>query len=269
MNAVPKATPTYTVAPVQGRAVARAADGWECPECAGAGVVRRVGEDGYPVVGPCGCRAFSRRMELFNRAGVPGLFADSRLDTFAPRTDSQGDGWKAARELVRSYPLERRGLVMLGPVGVGKTHLAAAIVRELTLEKGVPCLFCDFVQLLHDLKATYERREGSAALLEPLARVEVLVIDDLGKGRGTDWELDVLDDLVSRRYNADATTVATTNHLDREMDSRERRSGFVADTLAQRVGTRIQSRLHGMCEFYEMDGEDFRRSRRVRRGPRR
>ncbi len=260
--------PAYVIAPREGAAVASPAPGWSCPDCDGAEVVRHEGEEGYPVVRPCGCRDFRRRIELFNRAGIPGRFFASMFDTFSPSTEKQRDAQRAARDLVRNYPLETRGLILLGPVGVGKTHLAAAMVRELTLEKGKACRFCDFVQLLHDLKAAYERREGAAELVEPLTRVDVLVIDDLGKGRGTEWEMDVLDDLVSRRYNAGRTTIATTNHLDREPKAAERHAGFVSDTLTQRVGVRIQSRLHGMCDFHEMDGEDFRRSRRTRRGRR-
>lgn len=258
----------YVVEPREGRAVARPSPGWTCPECEEAEVIREEGEDGYPRVRPCDCRSFRRRIELFNRARIPGRFHAARFDTFSPKNERQGDAMQAARDLVRTYPADDRGLVLTGPVGVGKTHLAAAIVRELTIERGTPCRFCDFVQLLHDLKAAYERREGATELVEPLTRVDVLVIDDLGKGRGTEWEMDVLDDLISRRYNAGRTTVATTNHLDREPDAAQRRSGFVADTLIQRVGVRIQSRLHGMCDFHELDGEDFRRSRRTRRGRR-
>jgi len=265
----------YTVAPAGQWAVARLTDPDGCPECGGAGVSVTQDEAGQRTVKPCSCRTLRRKVELFNRARVPAHYANRTIDTYSPTGhESQGDAHQKARDLIRTYPIENRGLVLTGPVGVGKTHLAAGIVRELTLEKGVPCRFVDFLALLHDLKATYERRAGTAELMESLAEVDVLVIDDLGKGRGNDWELEVLDELVGRRYNAGSMLIATTNYRDvaprvprgRDREPGENRDGFVYESLQQRVGDRIYSRLLGMCAVLPMEGDDYRRSAAMKRG---
>lgn len=256
---------SYVVAPAGPYAVARLTRPDGCPECGGRGVVAETDERGRRTMRPCGCRAERRRVELFNRARVPAHYADRPIGTFSPSGhESQGRAFQAARTLIEEFP-ETRGLVLSGPVGVGKTHLAAGIVRELTLEAGVPCAFVDFLALLHDLKATYERREGTAALMESLAEVDVLVIDDLGKGRGNDWELEVLDELVGRRYNAGSTLIATTNYRDQVAGESHAREGFSSESLAQRVGDRIYSRLCGMCDLIEVEGADYRLSRAARR----
>ncbi len=243
-------------------AVARATT--VCPDCGDSGFVSHRDDNGYRVMRPCHCRALARRITLFNQAGVPALFAGCSLDTFRPSNERLGDAHAAASEMTQNFALgARQGLLLMGPVGVGKTHLAVAIVRKLTLDMGISCRFVDFLQLLQDLKASYEKRAGTADLLEPLGGVDVLVIDDLGKGRGSDWEGDVLDDLVSRRYNSGGTTVATTNFRDRDRDTSgsSHRNAFAHETLAQRVGDRIYSRLRAMCQFVEVDGDDFRQSR--------
>jgi len=257
----------YVVAPAGPWAVARQTHPDGCPECHGSGVVQATDDDGRRMVRPCACRDERRRVELFNRAHLPAHYADRAIGTFSPSGhESQGIAHQAARDLIRTYPLETRGLVFSGPVGIGKTHLAAGIVRELTLEKGIPCAFVDFLQLLRDLKATFERRAGTAALLESLAGVEVLVIDDLGKGHGSDWEIEVLDELVGYRYNAGSTLIATTNYRDQLASESRAREGFFSETLQRRVGDRIYSRLRGMCSLIAMEGADYRQSAAAKRG---
>ena len=249
----------YRIVADGGRAVAQPTSTTTCAICKGRGTVSSRDEQGYERVRACECQLLRRRIDLFNRAGIPGLFANSSFDTFRPDTDNLGIASQAAQDLVRGYMKEARGLCLLGTVGVGKTHLAVAIIRKLTLDKGVTCRFCDNLQLLEDLKMAYEKREGTAELLEPLGTVDVLVVDDLGKGRGSEWEKTILDDLIGRRYNADATTIVTTNYPDED----PKHEGF--QTLQQRVGDRVHSRLHGMCTFMEMEGQDFRLTRATRR----
>ncbi len=259
------AVPPYVVHVDGSRAVARPRDDGPCPVCDGRGTTTFRDEAGYEIHRPCACRQLARRLELFNRAGIEAHYADARLETFQPTNEDIGEAHAAAVEFVRRYPATTRGLLFSGPVGVGKTHLAVAVVRELTLERGVPSRFIDFLALIQELRASFERGGGAAALLERLATVELLVIDDLGKGRGNEWELEVLDDLVGRRYNAGATTIVTTNYRDATPTQGDRTAdSFIHESLQQRVGTRIHSRLHEMCAFHDMEGRDFRRTRRSR-----
>ncbi|HMV67806.1 MAG TPA: ATP-binding protein, partial [Myxococcota bacterium] len=165
---------------------------------------------------------------------------------------------------------ENRGLVLWGKVGRGKTHLMIALVRELVLRHGVSARFVEFSHLLADIKSSFERG-GTAALVEPLAQVDVLAIDELGKGRNTEFEGTVLDELVSRRYNAARTILATTNFEPRQA------SGVAAPNLADddaqraepalidRVSERVYSRLREMNDFVPVLGEDYRELKRHER----
>ena len=148
------------------------------------------------------------------------------------------------------------GSLFHGSTGTGKTYLTIAILRYLLINRGVRAHFSEFMHLLSALRASYGDRGQAEDVLRPLVDVPLLVIDELGKGRGTDWELSVLDELISKRYNAQRTTVFTTNY---GIESSPDGVGQAAASLLERVGVRIHSRLMVMCEPVRLTGYDYRR----------
>ena len=145
----------------------------------------------------------------------------------------------------------------MGASGLGKTHLAICAISELTLERGIKCLFTDFFDLLNDLKSAYSEGRPENQVIFPLVETEVLVIDELGKGRANEWELSVLDQLISKRYNSSKSTIITTNFVTKEVNSKLNRDN--KEILEYRIGERIASRLFEMCSFIYLEGRDFRR----------
>lgn len=168
---------------------------------------------------------------------------------------------------------ENRGLVLHGKVGRGKTHLMVAMLRELVFRHGISVRFVEFSHLLADLKAGFDQNLGAARLIDPLVAVDVLAIDELGKGRNTEFEGTVLDELISRRYNSAATILATTNYApDAKPTGRSVANAAevamgtrAAPSLPDRVGARVHSRLQEMCDFLPVDGLDHRELQRDRR----
>jgi DNA replication protein DnaC len=131
--------------------------------------------------------------------------------------------------------------------------------------------FVEFSHLILALKAGFSTKTSTTAILDPLLDVEVLAIDELGKGRCTDWELAVVDELISRRYNAMATILATTNYPPKLGHRRPPNamqgpanlsvSSGSQYTLAERIGDRVFSRLMEMAELQEVHGHDYRENR--------
>jgi DNA replication protein DnaC len=161
--------------------------------------------------------------------------------------------FKQAYCLVREYPANERGLLFAGPVGVGKTHLAVAILRGLT-EKGARCLFCEYGSLLKEIQDSYNpaSRTSEMSVLASVYEAEVLVLDELGASKPTEWVLDTMTQIIGRRYNDKKLTIFTTNYT----DERQNPSG---ETLQDRIGARLRSRLYEMCSTVLIDGEDYRR----------
>lgn len=229
-----------------------------CPECGGSAAVFVKNDRGYTCLGPCGlCGAVRLRVRRYNNARIPskyhGVF---RVDAMNPSDAEQIRAMSYVKSFVDRYPREN-GFLLMGAPGLGKTLLAVGAIAELTLQKAVDCVFTDFFFLLGDLRNAYSEGVSENEIIEPLTSAEVLVIDEMGKGRSSEWERGILDQLISRRYNSSKKTLVTTNYVAREFLSAN--SGTGTEVLEDRVGERIASRLYEMCEPLLLTGSDYRK----------
>ena len=122
----------------------------------------------------------------------------------------------AACKFVEEYPVDSTGLLLIGSIGVGKTHLAVGIIKELVLSKGIACLFYDYRELLKQIQNSYNDSVKATELdvLRPVFETEVLVLDELGAVKPTEWVWDTVSLILNTRYNDKRTTIITTNFSD-------------------------------------------------------
>ncbi len=222
-----------------------------CSFCFGSGMEVVAGKGARR----CRCRTGERRAKLFEAAHIPPRYGRCSLANYqvAPGNGTQLQAFNYAFKLVDEYPAVDRGLLLMGPVGTGKTHLSAAILRGL-IEKGIPCLFYEFGALLKEIQNSYNAVSQTSELkvLAPVYETEVLVLDELGAVKPTDWVRDTMMQIIGKRYNDRRLTIFTTNYLDTRRSPAE-------ETLEDRIGVRLRSRLYEMCKTVAVEGEDYRR----------
>lgn len=221
----------------------------ECPQCFGYGYIL----DSNPSqVCPCGIKARREVMARRTAAGIPPRFQEKSLANFrAPRGDREREAIRSvADSYARSFhPEESPGFVLRGITGCGKTHIAVGILRGV-LERGFSGYYCNFVDLLANIRASYDpdHPDSEDSLLEPLEKVDLLVLDDVGAESATDWVRDRLYLIINRRYEFKRPTVITTNCDEAELNAR--------------IGPRTASRLREMCtdDFPAFPRQDYRKA---------
>jgi DNA replication protein DnaC len=241
-----------------------------CKDCFGTGT--KIDPERGAML--CPCRRSVGAKNLFAAARIPPRYLKCSFESFKTEPNSSLDSALfQARHLVLDYPAVDRGILFMGPAGVGKTHLAVSIVKGL-IEKGFGCIFTESGLLLKQIKDSYNpiSKSSELSVLAPIYQADVLVLDELGAAVPSDWVRDTLYQIINTRYNQNRLTIFTTNYLDEarvpspEGDPAPRPFSNKSNpnrlremtTLEERIGSTLRSRLHEMCKKVMIEGEDYR-----------
>jgi DNA replication protein DnaC len=246
-----------------------------CPLCAGSGWKPVPGTPDGGVT-RCDCQLRARGGAMIAAARIPKRHEHCELSNFefeGPHAHLARARMAACR-FVEEYPVDKTGLLLVGKAGRGKTHLAVGIAKALMREKGIECVFYDYADLLKQIQDSYNPtvQATELGLLRPVFETEVLVLDDLGSVRPTEWRWDTVRLILNTRYNDSRTTIITTNFEDEpaakaslDPDAPRVSESFASarvaargDTLGDRIGERMRSRLHEMCRIVKVEGDDYR-----------
>ena len=246
----------------------------ECPHCDGTGW-RPVKIGSVRRVTRCDCEIEDRSGQLILLARIPRRYEHCAFENFDVRKDrlsGQANRYLElaklyAHRFVEEYPNDF-GLLFIGPTGAGKTHLAVAVLRELILRKGVPCLFYDFRDLLKTIQDSWNTvsQTSESQVLQRVLTTEVLLLDELAALNPSDWVKETLAHIVNTRYNQKLVTLITTTlpFAEASEDSDVRTPAGEAVPEVERTlnqyGVTLRSRLYEMCKVIEIQSDDYRKA---------
>src|SRR5216683_945635 len=224
-----------------------------CPHCYGTGMEVVPGEGARR----CRCQSPDHRQRLLQAARIPARYQHCTLQGYdAGDSDSKWVAKIEADRVINDFLIsDGRGLLFVGPVGVGKTHLAVALLQELIQRYQVRGLFYQFGALLRRIQDSYNpvSKNSELAVLEPVFEADVLVLDELGASKPTDWVRDTMMQIINTRYNDKRLTIFTTNYSDLRRNDKD------GEILEDRIGVPLRSRLYEMCKTVVIEGEDYRK----------
>jgi DNA replication protein DnaC len=260
-----------------------------CQVCSGTGF-EIVEKDGREVARRCACRAraVAATHDFAGECRIPPRYQECSLGSFDAAHAPLRAAYEVCLQYCNGYPHlgtteEGLGLLFVGTSGVGKTHLAVSVLRELYERKRVRGQFWDFRDLMREIKRSFdpETRTTEFRVLDPVVQADVLLLDDLGSARFTEWMSDTLFYVLNTRYIEKRPTLVTTNYLDMDPETivKDQRAAQTGEGrfeelkhipylrtdqyLVERVGVPLRSRLMQMCHVITIKAPDHRAARQA------
>lgn len=211
-----------------------------CPKCGGSGFINRGAW-----VELCTCRYEGVNLQRY--LNIPPRFLSAEFENYTPLSLSQ----KVALEICMHYAhtfeeKEGKGLTLLGPPQIGKTHLAIAVLKTVYRRKKIRGLFFDTKDLFYRLQSS-AGSDRYHRLMRALLNVPLLVLDDLGNERLSDWRVETLSHIINHRYNFLKSTIITTNYSLLKQEEEE-----VAKALEERLSPAIVGKIYQMNEIIHL-----------------
>jgi DNA replication protein DnaC len=221
-----------------------------CPLCDDTGW-RTIEIDGVSRVTRCECWRQQANQRALAAARIQRRYAHCELSNFEQHYDSLRDAFRKAERFIERFPVVDKGLLLIGSNGVGKTHLAVAVLKAVVRSKGARAYFYETAELLKLLRDTYASDTREMDVLRPVLEADLLVLDDLGVDKPSDWVQEMLGHVVNTRYSERRPTIFTTNLIDSD-------DPLHPGSFLFKLGPRTRSRLFEMCEWVYMDAIDSR-----------
>jgi DNA replication protein DnaC len=188
-------------------------------------------------------------LQLLEKSGLGKRFTKRTFENFRAQNEELEKALLKAKEFTEKFPNIEKGLLFTGPVGIGKTHLAAAIANQL-INSLYSVVFGNVTDLITLIRSTYSKETEitEAEIIKTFTEdTDLLIIDDLGKENVSEYTATILYQIINRLYEYEKPLVITTN--------------FSSSALRKKFGEKgdaIVSRIAEMCEFLRINSDDWR-----------